>query len=265
MNPGIAIIGAVIAALPVVIAGYLLGIRRGAAAREALRRDWVESQTTLAACRRELLQSQNLLQHANEQLAARPAVAGGTEMVKERLLKDQKDQIDSSLTNLLKPLLSRDLQTRELRDAVNDLLGPIVERERLGLELARLDPGLNGQGGLSHLLSNMAMRAGFSTVLVTDNNGLPMGQSDGAKRVEMLCATLGMILNMVDRIANSGGSNPLAVVLRDADNQVAIHRLFKVEGQRYVLTAIASGSFLSPDVLDPTLPRIERVLTNRSG
>ena len=262
MNPGIAIVGAVIAALPVVIAGYLLGIRRGAAAREALRRDWVESQTTLAACQRELLQSQNLLQHANEQLAARPAVAGGTEVMKERLLKDQ---IDSSLTHLLQPLLSRDLQTRELRDAVNDLLGPIVERERLGLELARLDPGLNGRGGLSHLLSNMATRAGFSTVLVTDNNGLPMGQSDGAKRVEMLCATLGMILNMVDRIANSGGSNPLAVVLRDADNQVAIHRLFKVEGQRYVLTAIASGSFLSSDVLDPTLPRIERVLTNRSG
>jgi hypothetical protein len=262
MNTGIAIVGAVVAAIPVIVAGYLIGIRRGVGARESLRRDLAQSQTVLATCEQELRQSQHLLQRAHEQLAARPAVTGSAEAVKERPLKDQ---IDSSLTNLLQPLLARDLHTRELRDAVNSLLGPMVERERLGLELARLDAGLSGRGGLSQLLSAMATRAGFSTVLVTDNNGLPMGQSDGAKQVEMLCATLGMILNMVDRIATSGGSTPLAVVLRDADNQVAIHRLFKVEGLRYVLTAIASGSFLSPDVLDPTLPRIERVLTSRSG
>jgi hypothetical protein len=203
-----------------------------------------------------LQQSQALLRQSDQKLTARPAEISQGESL--------KDLIDSSIKNLLQPLLARDLQARELRDAVNGLLGPIVERERLGLELARLDPSLSGRGGLGELLNTLAKRAGFSTVLITDNNGLPMGQSDGAKEVERQCATLGLLLNMVDRIGGGGAPAPLAVMLRDTENQVALHRLFKVEGQRYVLSAVASGGLLTPDILDPTIARIERVLTKRT-
>jgi hypothetical protein len=175
-----------------------------------------------------------------------------------------KNQIDESIKRLLEPMLEHDLQTRELRDAVNGLLRPMVERERLGLELTRLDANLSGRSGLSQLLSTMAKRAGFSTVLVTDNSGLPLAESDGAKDVDVLGASIGLLLNLIDRIACNGAPAPQAVVLRDSDNRIALHRVFKVDGQRYVLTAITSGNFLPPDVLDPALTRIEQVLANHA-
>jgi hypothetical protein len=256
MNIGLAIMGAVVAAIPVVIAGYLFGVRRGVAARDALRSELSRLEAEQAIAKEELLRNQGLLLQAQQELAARsPSTSTSGPM---------KEQIDSSLKSLLQPLLTRDLHVRELSKTVSGLLGPIVERERLGLELARLDPSLSTRGALSQLLSAVAKRAGFSTVLITDDNGLPMAQSEGAKQIEMLCATLGLLLNMVDRISSNSGSHPLAVVLRDADNQVSLHRLFKVEGQRYVLTAIASGGFLPPDILDPVLARIERALIGKS-
>lgn len=259
MNIVIAAVGALLAAIPLLLAGYLFGVRRGVSARDGLRAELARREIEQAAQAQELKQARAALRQAEEKLAEKLATRGGTSS-EEPL----KEQIDSAMKNLLQPLLARDLQARELKEAVNGLLGPIVERERLGLELARLDPNLSGRGGLSQLLGTMATRAGFSTVLVTDNNGLPMGQNDGAKDVDMLCATLGLLLNMVDRITSSGSASPLAVVLRDSENQVALHRLFKVEGQRYVLTAVASGGLLTPDILDPTIARIERVLSSRS-
>jgi hypothetical protein len=259
MNLVISIFGALLAAIPLVLAGYLIGVRRGAETRTALRSELAQLQATLAACEGELRRYQELLLAAQQQMASRSPESEAGAAKGEPL----KSQIDASIRNVLQPLLAREQQTRELRDAVNGLLGPMVERERLGLELARLDAG-SGKGGLAPLLTAMAKRAGFSTVLVTDDNGLPMGQNDGAKQVELLSATLGMILHMVDRISRAGGSIPLAVVLRDTENQVALHRMFKVDNRRYVVTATAAGGLLTPDLLDPTLARIERVLTTRS-
>jgi hypothetical protein len=248
---------AVVSAIPVLIAGYLIGVRRGVAARDALRAALLRLEAEQASGKEELRRNQELLLQAQREMAAAPASTSTKGPLAE--------QIDSSLKKLLQPLLTRDLHVRELSETVSGLLGPIVERERLGLELARLDPSLSSRGALSQLLSAVAKRAGFSTVLITDNNGLPMAQSEGAKQTEMLCATLGLLLNMVDRISSNGSSHPLAVVLRDSDNQIALHRLFKVEGQRYVLTAIASGGLLPPDILDPVLARIERALVGKSS
>ncbi len=237
------------------ILGYFFGVRRGRNARDALRKDLLRLKEERSQCAQQLYDTQVLLKKTQEQLAARPSMVPGAQPL--------KNQIDSALKSLLQPLLARDMEARELRAAVNGLLAPMVERERLGLEMTRLDDNVVGREGLSQLLSTMANRAGFSTVLVTDDNGLPMGQNDGAQQVDMLCASLGLMLNMVDRIATNGGAAPLAVVLRDSDNRISLHRLFKVDGQRYVITAITSGSFLPPDVLDPALARIERVLTTK--
>jgi hypothetical protein len=256
MNLGLALLLAFAAAGLWVAVGYLVGVRRGRSARDGLRAELLSATAARSSGEKELLQTRALLDEARAQLVAHPGAVASAEPI--------KDQIDGAVKALLQPLLARDLHTRELHDAINGLLGPMVERERLGLELTRLDASLKGNVGLSQLLSTMARRAGFSTVLVTDNNGLPMGQNEGAQHVEVLGASLGLLLTMVDRIAANGAPAPLAVVMRDAENHIAVHRMFKVEGQRYVLTAITSGSFLSPDTLDPTLARIERVLTTKS-
>jgi hypothetical protein len=256
MNLGLSVLFALIAICSFIGVGYLWGVHVGRDARDQLRAELSRMNAERGQREDLLSQTQLMLQTAQGQLVEHTQTDASVEPL--------KDQIRHSMKELLQPLFARDLQARELRDAVNGLLAPMVERERLGLELTRLDASLGAQTGLSQLLGSVAKRAGFSTVLVTDNNGLPMGQNEGAQQVDMLCASLGLLLNMVDRISTNGGAAPLAVALRDADNRVAVHRIFRVDGQRYVLTAVSSGSFLPPDVLDPTLSRIERVLTTKS-
>jgi hypothetical protein len=252
MNVGFSVLLALTALGCFTAVGYLWGVHLGRDAREQMRAELLRVGTERARCEEQLSQAQLMLQEAQGQLADHTQAGASAEPL--------KSQIHDSMKELLKPILARESQARELRDAVNGLLAPMVERERLGLELTRLGPHQAGATSLSSLLDAMAKRAGFSTVLLTDNSGLPMGQSEGAQHVEMLCASLGLLLNMVDRIATNGCAPPLAVVLRDADNRIALHRMFNVEGQRYVLTAVSSGSFLPADILDPTLSRIERTL-----
>lgn len=256
MNLGIVVIVALVAATSFLSAGYLLGLQRGKAVRDGMRVELAHLDREKEPRERQLHEAQLLLNQSAVQMAE--LQQGGRDD------EPLKNQIDQSIRRLLEPLLEHDLQTRELRDAVNGLLRPMVERERLGLELTRLDANLSGRSGLSQLLSTMAKRAGFSTVLVTDNSGLPLAESDGSKDVDVLCASNGLLLNLIDRIASNGGPAPLAVVLKDNDNRIALHRIFKVDGQRYVLTAITSGNFLPPDVLDPALTRIEQVLTHHA-
>jgi hypothetical protein len=256
MNLGIVVIVALVAAISFLASGYLIGLQRGKAARDRIRAELAHLGREKEPLAQQLQEAQVLLNQRSVQLAA--LQQGGRDD------EPLRSQIDKSITRLLEPLLEHDLQTRELRDAVNGLLRPMVERERLGLELTRLDANLSGRSGLSQLLSTMAKRAGFSTVLVTDNSGLPLAESEGAKEVDVLGASIGLLLNLIDRIATNGGAAPLAVVLRDNDNRIALHRFFKVDGQRYVLTAVTSGNFLPPDVLDPALTRIEQVLTRHA-
>lgn len=150
---------------------------------------------------------------------------------------------------------------RELRAQMDGLLRPMAERERLGLELTRLDQDLATHAGLPRLLSSIASRAGFSTVLITDDAGLPLAVNEGARDAELLGASASLLLTLVDRVVQHGAPAPLGAVLRDSENKNVLHRIFRVGHERYVLTAVASGGFLPPDVLDPTLVRIERLLT----
>ncbi len=251
-----AIACAIIAAIAFSLGGYLLGLRREQAERVKLR-----AELKLALAGRSQLEqqlrtsSQSLAQLKNQLGVAQSTDPNGAPL---------RDHIDNSIRSVLEPVLKRDLQSRELHDAINGLLRPMVEREKLGIELTRLDGNFSGRAGLSQLLTTIAKRAGFSTVLITDNSGLPVAQNDGPQSVDMLVANVGLLLGLTERIISNGAPAPLAVVLRDSDNGLSVHRFFRVEDRRYVLTAITSGSFMSPDVLDPTLARIERVMTDRS-
>lgn len=225
MIPWLAVGWAVLALFAFGLGGYLTGLRRGRIERGNLRIELKRTAIRLAQL--------------------------------DQQVRDSSQSFDR--------LKAHDLQSRELKEALDGLLRPMVERERLGFELTRLDGNFSGRTGLSRLLTAIAQRAGFASVLITDNNGLPLAQNDGAPSADMLTASVGLLLGLVERIRSNGAPAPIAVVLRDSDNGVAVHRFFRVDERQYVLTAVASGSFLSPDVLDPTLARIERLMSDRSS
>ncbi len=252
---------ALVAATAFVAFGYLVGARRGLAARAALRADVSRAASAEAQLGAEVRAMQGRLEAASQELIALRRAGSSSDSKPPEALRGQ---IDATLRALLGPLLERDSEARELREAVSGLLRPMVERERLGLELTRLDADLVGRAGLPAILTAVATRGGFSTVLISDDNGLPLATNEGARNTDLLGASTSLLLTLVDRIARDGGAAPFSAVLRDTDNRLVLHRIFRVGQGRYVLTAVGSGAFLSPDVLDPTLARIERVLANHA-
>jgi hypothetical protein len=253
--------------------GYLFGVRRGTAARETLRRHLAGRSDELQATRAESQAMRTELQVARiEAQDLRSELAGArVDLARPRPTeapgrdpKVVREQIDDALKTLLGPLLERDTEARNLRETVQGLLGPMVERERLGLAFSQLDRDVQTRGGLPRLLSLIAERGGFMTVLISDAEGLPLATNDTCENSETLAATTSLLLTLADRIAQSGDPPPIAAVLRDEDNRIVLHRLFRVGEERYVLTAVSKGLFLPPDVLDPSLVQIERILAGQA-
>jgi len=54
-------------------------------------------------------------------------------------------------------------------------------------------------------------------------------------------------------VQQAGDPIPTAVLVRDAANQLALHRIFSLGGERYIVTAISTGGEVSVDALDAAL------------
>lgn len=296
------VVSALVAAALCLSGGYFLGVRRGLAARDALRRHLAARSDEAHAARAEAVAMRTELQVARlEAQDVRAELTGARAEVQSLALEAaratrQADsdrealeatrrelsearrlsalahqgpevlraQIDGALKGLLGPLLERDAEARSLRETVQGLLGPMVERERLGLVFSQLNGEAQTRGELPRLLTLIAERGGFATVLLSDAEGLPLATNDTRENPETLAATTSLLLTLADRIAQGGDPPPIAAALRDEDNRVVLHRIFHVGPERYVLTAVNKGVFLPPDVLDPTLVQIERLLAEQA-
>lgn len=172
---------------------------------------------------------------------------------------------DIDLQGLLCVMRERDRESRILGDTVRTLIGPLVERERLSHELSHLPRTTGATGALAELVNAIADKGGFSAVLLSDDVGLPLATSHSARDVDLLIGVSTLLLTLGDRIAMSGAAPPNSVVLRDGDGQSVVHRIFTVDGARYLLTAVARGTSLAPDSLDPALGAVEATLSREAG
>jgi hypothetical protein len=208
-----AVVGVGAASL-LISAGYLLGARRGAAAREKLRR-------------RGVLQAQ-AVQHLRSQLSQR------------RSAEDDK-----------------------LRATIEQVLSPLVQRERLSLDLSHLEGRLGQRGDLTQLLDQIADKGNFTAVLLSDNEGWPVAASANAGDIDRLGATASLLLLIAERLGQDGNPAPLSLMLHDGANRVTLCRLFQVKEQRLALTAVATAAQLTPTSLDPALAKVDAILANR--
>lgn len=149
---------------------------------------------------------------------------------------------------------------QELRQAIRELLGPLVRRESLGNELASLPLATGDRGELPGLLDDIAQRGGFSAVLLSDEAGLPLATSSGSDDLDRLAGVSSLVMLVADRLARDTGPAPVAVIVHDEADQQLLSRLFPVAGQTLLLTAVATGATLAPTSLDPALAKIEAVL-----
>lgn len=273
--------------------GYLYGARRGRAAREALTRANDAQTERNAALERELARKETPAIGAELERVLKPMLSraddGDVGALRSevgavmRALADQErnqdalraelrqglaglaqrttdpDKLQRDLQKLMAPLLRRQDDASGLRDMMRELLEPIVERDRLGKELSNLQEG-DGLRELPRMLDVIADKGSFSTVVLSDDAGLPLAANRSAADVDALAAVASWLITLVHRAERTETARPLSFVVHDSWNQHVIHRVFDVGAQRFTLTAVSRGMQVSPGTLDAALGKIERVL-----
>ena len=194
------------AALLLLLAGYLAGLRRGSSERTRLR-GVAEQQAAI-------------LQHWK-----------------------QRNALDDDGT---------------LKSTIEQVLAPLVERERQSVDLARV--GSAGQRrDLSPLLEQVARVGNFGSILLSNEDGLVVAAAGRAPDFDAMAAATARLTGAAGQFAaNRGGA--LAVVVRDAADSTTLCRLFMTHGQIMALTATSNDTRLTAVALDPALAKIETAL-----
>ena len=173
------------------------------------------------------------------------------------------DQMHKDMQKVTLLLAQRGDGTNDVRRMMNELLSPMLDRERIGRELSSIHVGGGGLGELPKLLDAIAEKAGFSAVVLSDESGLPLAASTGASDVEALAGTAAFFLTLAERAERAELPRPLSCVVLDETNRMTLHRMFVVGAARFTLSAVSRGANLSPGALDPALSPLERALTRR--
>ncbi len=145
-----------------------------------------------------------------------------------------------------------------LKSTIEQVLAPLVERERLSVDLARV--GSAGQRrDLSPLLEQVARVGNFGSILLSNEDGLVVASAGRAPDFDGMAAATARLTGAAEQFAaNRGGA--LAVVVRDAANSATLCRLFTAQGQTMALTATSNDTRLTAVALDPALAKIETAL-----
>jgi hypothetical protein len=151
-------------------------------------------------------------------------------------------------------------QDRSLRTTIQHVLAPLVERERISLDLAQFAGSIGQRRSLVPLLDKVAAVGRFETVLLANEEGLPLAANSAAVHLERLAAASTRLALVADQIAGEHGVAPLSVMLRDASDATTLCRVFRVQDQKLTLTAVSNDSRLASVALDPALAKIEMAL-----
>jgi hypothetical protein len=145
-----------------------------------------------------------------------------------------------------------------LKSTIEQVLAPLVERERLSVDLARV--GSAGQRrDLSPLLEQVARVGNFGSILLSNEDGLVVASAGRAPDFDAMAAATARLTGAADQFAAQRGG-ALAVVVRDAADSATLCRLFTTHGQRMALTATSNDTRLAAVALDPALAKIEMAL-----
>jgi len=237
----------VIAAAILLTAGYLLGARRGARARERL---WQQGLDLAEGLR---LERQD---HAEQRAEIRAAVLEQDLGKLMELLLQQGD----ALQRMIQPLAQRVGEDNDLRSTVQQVLMPLVHKERVGIDLANVRTGAGHATDLTNLLDQIASKGRFQVVVLSDDQGLPLASSSNDWDLDRLGGISALLLVMADRIGREGGPAPLSLMLHDEENRVTLCRIFRFRDRRLLLTAVSTSADLTPSALDPALAVVDAVL-----
>ena len=181
------------------------------------------------------------------------------------LLRQQVQQLAGVVTQL-RESSQRDVdQDGSLRTTIQQVLAPLVERERISLDLAQFSASAGQRRDLAPLLDRIAAVGSFKTVLLSNEEGLPLASNQGAQNLERLAAISTRLAVVADQSAGEDGIAPLSILVRDTSDTMTLCRIFRVHGQRLLFVAVSNDSRLTSVALDPALAKIEAALSTPAG
>ncbi len=249
------------------IGGFLVGRRIGNTTRDDLTRSLRISQEDLRRSRLEL--SGVLKAEKSERVQTRdlpkPQETGTEVEIAQHLAEVEQRSAEQTAAILaqIKDLRAEMQTSSEPQDMltaqVREVVGPIAERARMQTALTNIPDTFSHRGHLEGLLAAIAERAGLSAVILSDEAGLLLAEA-GADATDALAATASLLLTLADRLSNSGQPAAVSAVVQDAEARLIVHRIFFAGSERYVLTGVSKRTTVVPDILDPTLARLRRLL-----
>lgn len=190
------------------------------------------------------------------------------EMLRGQLF-DQKDfkidtllQQSDALQRVIEPLSDWDAQVKNLNTSIQKMQDSIVNKDQIALELSNLKTSSN-RGDLSNLMDEIAEKAEFESVLLSNENGLPLVSSKSTEDLERLAAIASFVIIFGDRMSRNNSPTPISFLVRDDNKKDILCRIFHVGKQRLVMTAVSTNQKLTPSALDPTLEKVVSMLTAR--
>ena len=200
-----------VAAVLLLAAGWLAGVKRGADAREQLR---------------------------------------GLTFLQGREMQEMRERHAAEASR----------RERLLKTTIEETLAPLVRRDRFDLDLSRLDVDAGRRRDLGLLLDKIAEVGNVSTVVLADEEGLPLAANGRGSEVDRRAADASLVLLLADRLGSGERPQPRAMVVHDSADETTVCRIFEVAGRRLMLSATTTDGRLTPTALDPVLVKVVAML-----
>lgn len=162
-------------------------------------------------------------------------------------------------------LAQRNDATTELRDMLNEVMAPLLERERAHQALAAIAIADHGLSALPNIMNAITDRSGLTAAVLSDDCGLPLAASQGTLDADALAALASYFQTLAERTERVGAARPIAVVVFDEDSCTTLHRMFTVDDVRFTLSVVARGQHVTPNAADAAIAPLERVLTRSTA
>ena len=218
----VATIVGLIATISLLLAGYIFGIRQGRFARENLK---------------------DQLAHSHNEI---------NRLINTESKIDTLIEQNDSLNRTMEPSVEWELQLTKLDNAVKAIQSS-VKNSTTSNGLTNLQTSATHRSNLTDLMDEIIEKAGFESVLLSDDQGLPLSGNTGIQNLDRLAAISAFALIFCDRFTRDGFVAPLSLMTHDPEHREMLCRVFYIGQQRFVLTAIAIDLMLTSDALEPTL------------
>ncbi len=222
------------ATIALLFVGYILGIKKGQHSREMLREFMIT----------ELNQAEAPKSDQEKKLD---------------ILLSQGD----ALQRVVEPLAKWDKQVETLNAAIKQVQDSVLLLDQGTVDLTDLETNDLNRSNLTQLMDEIAEKAHFEVMLLSDDKGLPIAANSNAQQLDKMAAIASLVVIFGDRISQDDKEIPQSFLIHYANNMDILCRLFVIGQQRLVLTVISSKQKLTTGALDSVLPKFTESLNPR--